>query len=136
MNRRMRKKWKVGEFREFGLMMKARVRDLDSSEFWDGLFDYVEARGIALGGNLSEGMLVMRACSRGRCLRCDRQIGRNRPRGPLTKDEAVALARHMVHALGADCVWAGPLFDMFAATGDLDEDALGDSNYDFMVATA
>lgn len=54
MNRRQRKKWRVGEFREYGFALRFQVpgptTPLDADPFFDAFIEAVEGVGLAVTG--------------------------------------------------------------------------------------
>ncbi len=113
MNRRMRKKRKVGEFQEFGFVMKLRVLDKIANDplFWNLLFELADSYNLSLGGCVDE-MFIARMCTRGRCLSCDRRFGRDRPRHPLTsRADLQSFAHDLVVEGHVHNVYIGPALD-------------------------
>lgn len=78
MNKRMRKKKRVGEFREDGFRILAEVNVTNNSpeneQFLDDLIEFVESRSLGIGGGVGDKVDVFCAyLGRGTCTEEDRQ---------------------------------------------------------------
>jgi len=115
MKRRLRKKKKLGEFREYGFQLVARYPAEITEEQLDSLlmelFNFVEHRNLGVGGGCGRDveMFVCRLCRRHRCCSCIRKYGRDRNLGPVTEmDRSAVVEWFRAHGALAE---AGPLID-------------------------
>lgn len=87
MNRRMRKKRRVGEFAEFGFLVVIKRppwHTPEDDELLDALIDFAESRNLGLGGTLDLMFVARLACCRRQ--RCPVHRGR-RSHVPVTDDD-------------------------------------------------
>lgn len=119
MKRRLRKKRRLGEFREYGFSVLAQfpsgARGPEAEARLDEFIRFVETRNLGVGGNPEgTGGFVSRLCTNRRCRQCNRRYGRDRVFTPVTdadRDDVVAWFRSR-----GGVASAGPLIDAHHCT--------------------